>query len=162
MRKLNEYIKESLLDDEEVLMSNIKDTINDPFATIVAAIDSGVDENKLSEFITRGVFDKFVDDELYLNLKDFDWEITTFNDSIVSISLCHRNSKTFAIILRYKRKLRILNLEIHKFSTRSSIRDIFDYDKYKKVLSNIRKRGFKNSNSPMDKTGIFNVYSKKV
>lgn len=153
---------ESILDDEDVLVQGVKNTINDPFISIVSAIDSGVDENDLVKFIAGGIFDKFINDELYLNSKDFDWDIMTFNDSIVSISLCHRNSKTFAIIVRYRRKSRILNLEIHKFSNRGSIRDIFNYDKYKKALSNIRKRGFKKSNSSIDKIGNFNVYDKKV
>lgn len=153
---------ESILDDEDILISDVKNTINDPFATIVAAIDSGMDENELAKFIAGGIFDKFVDNELYLNSKDFYWEIMTFNDSIVSISLCHHNSKTFVIVLRYRRKSRILNFEIHKFSSWGAIRDIFDYDKYKKTLSNIRKRGFKKSNSSIDKMGNFNVYNKKV
>ena len=153
---------ESILDDEDILISDVKNTINDPFAAVVAAIDSGVDENELVKFIAGGIFDKFVNDELYLDLKDFDWDIMTFNDSIVSISLCHRNSKTIAIIVRYRRKSRILDLEIHKFSSRGAIMDIFNYDKYKKALSNIRKRGFKKSNWSLDKMGNFNVYNKKV
>jgi hypothetical protein len=153
---------ESILDDEDVLIGDVKNTINDPFAALVAAIDSGVDENDLVKFIEGGIFDKFVNDELYLDLKDFDWDIMTFNDSIVSISLCHRNLKTIAIIVRYRRKSRILDLEIHKFSSRGVIMDIFDYDKYKKALSNIRKRGFKKSNWSLDKMGNFNVYNKKV
>ena len=153
---------ESILDDEDILVGDIKNTTNDPFVAIVAAIDSGVDENELAKFIAGGIFDKFVNDELYLNSKDFDWDIMTFDNSLVSISLSHRNSKTFAIIIRYRRKSRILNLEIHKFSSWGAIRDIFDYDKYKKILSNIRKRGFKKSNSSIDKMGNFNVYNKKV
>ena len=153
---------ESILDDEEVLMSNVKDTINDPFAAIVSAIDSGVDESELVKFITGSALDKFVDDELYLNSKDFYWDVMTFNDSIVSISLCKNDSDILPIVVRYRRKSRILNFEIHKFSSWGVYRDIFEYDKYKKILSNIRKRGFKKSNWSLDKTGNFNVYNKKV
>ena len=153
---------ESILDDEEVLINDVKKSIDDPFVAIAAAIDSGMDKYELVKFIAGGVFDKFVNDELYLNSKDFDWDIMTFNDSLVSISLCHRNSMTFAIIVRYRRKSRILNLEIHKFSNWGAIRDIFEYDKYKKILSNIRKRGFKKSNYSIDKIGNFDVYNKKV
>jgi hypothetical protein len=153
---------ESILDDEEILISDVKNTINDPFATIVAAIDSGMNENELAKFIASGIFDKFVDNELYLNSKDFDWEVMTFNDSIVSISLCYSNPKTLVVVIRYRKKSRILDLEIHKFSSWGSIRDIFEYDKYKKTLSNIRKRGFKKSNRSLDKMGNFNVYNKKV
>jgi hypothetical protein len=153
---------ESILDDEEVLVKDIKNTINDPFATIVAAIDSGMNENELAKFIASGIFDKFVDNELYLNSKDFDWEVMTFNDSIVSISLCKNDSDILPIVVRYRRKSRILDFEIHKFSSWGVIRDIFEYDKYKKILSNIRKRGFKKSNWSLDKMGNFNVYNKKV
>lgn len=153
---------ESILDDEDVLMSNVKDTINDPFAAIVAAIDSGVDENDLAKFIACGIFDKFVDDELYLNSKDFYWNVMTFNDSIVSISLCKNNLDILPIVVRYRRKSRILNFEIRKFISWGVIRDIFEYDKYKKTLSNIRKRGFKKSNSSIDKIGNYNTYNKKV
>jgi hypothetical protein len=153
---------ESILDDEEILISDVKNTINDPFATIVAAIDSGMNENELAKFIASGIFDKFVDNELYLNSKDFDWEVMTFNDSIVSISLCKNDSDILPIVVRYRRKSRILNFEIHKFSSWGVFRDIFEYDKYKKTLSNIRKRGFKKSNWSLDKIGNYNVYNKKV
>ena len=153
---------ESILDDEDILMGDIKNTINDPFAAIVAAIDSGVDERDLAMFIASGIFDKFVDDELYLNSKDFYWNVMTFNDSIVSISLCKNNSDILPIVVRYRRKSRILNFEIHKFSSWGVYGDIFEYDKYKKTLSNIRKRGFKKSNSSIDKIGNYNTYNKKV
>ena len=153
---------ESILDDEDVLVGDIKNTTNDPFTAIVAAIDSGIDEYELAKFIAGGVFDKFVNDELYLNSKDFYWEIATFDDSIVSIYLCKSDSNILPIVVRYRRKSRILNFEIHKFSGWGVIRDIFEYDKYKKTLSNIRKRGFKKSNSSIDKIGNYNVYNKKV
>jgi hypothetical protein len=150
---------ESILDDEDILIDNVKDTINDPFATIVAAIDSGMDEYELAKFIAGGVFDKFVNDELYLNSKDFYWDIMTFSNSMVSISLCNSKTNVFAIKVRYMRKSRILNFEIIKFNSRGIINDIFEYDKYKKALSNIRKRGFKKSNS-LDRN--LNVYSKEI
>jgi hypothetical protein len=150
---------ESILDDEDVLIGNIKDTINDPFATIVAAIDSGMDEYELAKFIAGGVFDKFVNDELYLNSKDFYWDIMTFSNSMVSISLCNSKTNVFAIKVRYMRKSRILNFEITKFNSWGITKDIFEYDKYKKALSNIRKRGFKKSNS-LDRN--LNVYSKEI
>ena len=153
---------ESILDDEDILVGDIKNTINDPFAAIVAAIDSGEDENGLAKFIAGGVLDKFVNDELYLNSKDFYWNIMTFNDSIVSMSLRRDDINIDPLVIRYRRKSRILNFEIHKFSSWGIIRDIFEYDKYKKILSNIRKRGFKKSNSSIDKIGNFNVYNKKV
>ena len=153
---------ESILDDEDILVGDIKNTINDPFAALVAAIDSGIDEYGLAKFIAGSIFDKFVDDELYLNSKDFYWNIVTFNDSIVSISLCNSDANILPIVVRYRRKSRILNFEIHKFSSWGVIRDIFEYYKYKKTLSNIRKRGFKKSNSAIDKIGNYNVYNKKV
>lgn len=153
---------ESILDDEEVLVQGVKNTINDPFTIIIAAIDSGVDKDELAKFIVGGIFDKFVEDELYLNSKDFYWDIITFNDSIVSISLCKNNLDILPIVVRYRRKSRILNFEIRKFISYGVIRDIFEYDKYKKILSNIRKRGFKKSNSSIDKIGNYNTYNKKV
>ena len=155
---------ESILDDEDVLIGDAKNALNDPFAVMVATIDSGVDEYDLAKFIASGVFDKFVNNELYLNPKDFYWNIMTFNDSLVSMSLCKSDSNFFPIIVRYRRKSRILNLEIHEFRSwgASAIRDIFKCDKYKKTLSNIRKRGFEKSTSTVDKIGDFNVYVKKI
>jgi hypothetical protein len=150
---------ESILDDEDVLIGDVKNTINDPFAALVSAIDSGVDENELAKFIAGGIFDKFVNDELYLNSKDFYWDIMTFSNSMVSISLCNRKTNIFAIVVRYMRKSRILTFEITKFNSWGIIKDIFEYDKYKKALSNIRKRGFKKSNS-LDRN--LNVYSKEI
>ena len=150
---------ESILDDEDVLIGDTKNAMNDPLAVMVATIDSGADEYELAKFIASGVFDKFVNDELYLNPKDFYWNIMTFSNSMVSISLCNRKTDIFAIVVRYMRKSRILNFEITKFNSWGIIKDIFDYDKYKKALSNIRKRGFKKSNS-LDRN--LNVYNKTV
>lgn len=150
---------ESILDDEDELIDRAKDAFNDPFTAMVAAIDSGMDEYEFAKFIAGDVFDKFVNDELYLNSKDFYWNIMTFSNSMVSISLCNSKTNVFAIVVRYIRKSRILNFEITKFNSWGIIKDIFEYDKYKKALSNIRKRGFKKSNS-LDRN--LNVYSKKI
>lgn len=155
---------ESILDDEEVLVQGVKDIINDPFTTMVAAVDSNMTERefKFAEFIKRGIFDKFIKEELYLNREDFYWSINTFNDSIVSIALCHNDIDIDPLVIRYRRKTRIIQIEIHKYSNYGKIQKIFEYDKYKKILSNIRKRGFKKSNSSLDKIGNYNVYNKKI
>lgn len=153
---------ESILDDEEILIGDIKNTINDPFITIVAAIDSGVDENELAKFIAGGVFDKFIEEDLYLKPKYVYWSVKTFNDSIVSIALRRDDIDIDPLVIRYRRKTRILQIEIHKYSNYGKIQKFFEYDKYKKILSNIRKRGFKKSNSSLDKIGNYNTYNKKV
>lgn len=156
---------ESILDDEDILMSDIKNTINDPFTTMIAAVDSNMTEHEFAQFIGRGVFDKFIEEDLYLNLKYVYWSIKTFNDSIVSIALCYDDVDIIPLIIRYRRKTRMLEIEIHKYNNSGMIRNIqklFEYDKYKKILSNIRKRGFKKSNSSLDKIGNYNVYNKKI
>lgn len=153
---------ESILDDEDVLIDDVKDTVNDPFATIVAVIDSGVDENEFAEFIGRGVFDKFIEEDLYLKPKYVYWSVKIFNDSIVSMALRRDDIDIDPLVIRYRRKSRILQIEIHKYSNYGKIQKFFEYDKYKKILSNIRKRGFKKSNSSLDKIGNYNTYNKKV
>ena len=153
---------ESILDDEEILIGDIKNTINDPFVAIVAAIDSGMDEIDLAKFIAGGVFDKFVEEDLYLKPKYVYWSVKTFNDSIVSMALRRDDIDIDPLVIRYRRKTKILQIEIHKYSNYGKIQKFFEYDKYKKILSNIRKRGFKKSNSSLDKIGNYNVYNKKI
>lgn len=156
---------ESILDDEGVLADGLKKYADDPFIMMVTTIDSGANEEDFIKFISReirGMFDKFIKEELYLNREDFYWSINTFNDSIVSIALCHNDIDIDPLIIRYRRKTRIIQIEIHKYSNYGVIQKIFEYDKYKKILSNIRKRGFKKSNSSLYKIGNYNVYNKKI
>ena len=52
---------ESILDDEDILVQDVKNTINDPFAIMIAAVDSNMNEYEFAKFIRRGVFDKFIE-----------------------------------------------------------------------------------------------------
>lgn len=153
---------ESILDDEDILVQDVKNTINDPFAIMIAAVDSNMNEYEFAKFIRRGVFDKFIEEDLYLNPKYIYWSVKTFHDSIVSIALRRDDIDIDPLVIRYRRKTRILQIEIHKYSNYGKIQKFFEYDKYKKILSNIRKRGFKKSNSSLDKIGNYNVYNKKI
>ena len=153
---------ESILDDEDVLVQGVKSTIIDPFTTMIAAVDSNMNEYEFAKFIRRGVFDKFIEEDLYLNPKYIYWSVKTFNDSIVSIALRRDDIDIDPLVIRYRRKTRILQIEIHKYGNYGKIQKFFEYDKYQKILSNIRKRGFKKSNSPIDKIGNYNTYNKKV
>lgn len=153
---------ESILDDEDVLVQSVKDVINDPFNTMIAAVDSNMKEYEFTEFIRGGVFDKFIEEDLYLKPKYVYWAIRMFNDSIVSIALHRDDIDIDPLVIRYRRKTQMIQIEIHKYSIWGKIPKIFEYDKYKKILSNIRKRGFKRSNSSLDKIGNYNVYNKKI
>lgn len=153
---------ESILDNEDILVQGVKSTIIDPFTTMIAVIDSNITEPEFAEFIRRGIFDKFIKEDLYLNPKYAYLSVNTFNDLIVSMALRRDDIDIDPLVIRYRRKTRIIQIEIHKYSNYGVIQKIFEYDKYKKILSNIRKRGFKKSNSSLDKIGNYNVYNKKI
>lgn len=153
---------ESILDDEDELIGRAKDAFNDPFTAVIAAIDSGMSRDDLQKFISGGVFDEFIKNELYLDPKNHYWIVNTYTDSIASASLCNKDIEIYPFIIRYRRNSKIFDVELAKFNARGEVSKIFEYDKYKKTLSHIRKRGFKKSNSSLDKIGNYNVYNKKI
>ena len=162
MKTLNDYIRESILDDEDELISRAKDAFDDPFTAVIAAIDSGMSRDDLQKFINSGVFDKFIKNELYLVPEGYFWELMTYNDGIASAGLKNKDNTITPFIIRYRRKTKQFDIEIYKFSHSGRVSDIFEYDKYKKTLSHIRKRGFKKSTWSLDKMGSYNVYNKKL
>lgn len=153
---------ESILDDEDELIGKAKDAFNDPFTAVIAAIDSGMSGNDLQKFINNGVFDEFIKNELYLDPKNHYWIVNTYTDSIASASLCNKDFEIHPFIIRYRIKSKTFDIEIKKLSKYGQVSNIFEYDKYKKTLSHIRKRGFKKSTWSLDKMGSYNVYNKKI
>ena len=153
---------ESILDDEDILIGRAKDTFNDPFTAVIAAIDSGMSRDDFQKFISNGVFDEFIKNELYLDPKNNYWIVNTYSDSMASASLYNKDVKIHPFIIRYRRNSKIFDVELAKFNARGEVSKIFEYDKYKKTLSHIRKRGFKKSTWSLDKMGSFNVYNKKL
>ena len=153
---------ESILDDEDVLVNDAKKSINDPFAVYIAAVDDNVKNTELQKLLSKGLFDKFIKEELYLDPEDYFWELNTYTDNIASASLRDKDSTIMPFIIRYRRKTKQFDIEIYKFSRSRRVSSIFEYDKYKKTLSNFRKRGFNKSTSSIDKIGSYNVYNKKI
>jgi hypothetical protein len=153
---------ESILDDEDVLVNDTNKSINDPFAVYIAAVDNNVKNIELQKLLAKGLFDKFIEEELYLNPEDYFWGLNTYTDNIASASLRNKDNTIIPFIIRYRRKTKQFDIEIYKFSRSGRVSDIFEYDKYKKTLSNFRKRGFKKSTWSLDKMGNYNVYNKKI
>jgi hypothetical protein len=153
---------ESILDDEDVLVNDTNKSINDPFAVYIAAVDNNVKNIELQKLLEKGLFDKFIEEELYLNPEDYFWGLNTYTDNIASASLRNKDNTIIPFIIRYRRKTKQFDIEIYKFSRSGRVSDIFEYDKYKKTLSNFRKRGFKKSTWSLDKMGNYNVYNKKI
>ena len=153
---------ESILDDEDVLVNDTEKSINDPFAVYIAAVDNNVKNIELQKLLSKGLFDKFIKEELYLDPKDYFWVLNTYTDGIASASLKNKDNTIVPFMIRYRRKSKQFDIEIYKFSHSGRVSDIFEYDKYKKTLSNFRKRGFKKSTWSLDKMGNYNVYNKKI
>ena len=153
---------ESILDDEDVLVNDANKSINDPFVVYIAAIDNNIKSTELEELLSKGLFDKFIKEELYLDPKDYFWVLNTYTDGIASASLKNKDNTIVPFMIRYRRKSKQFDIEIYKFSHSGRVSDIFEYDKYKKTLSNFRKRGFKKSTWALDKMGNYNVYNKKI
>lgn len=153
---------ESILDDEDVLVNDTKNSANDPFAVYIAAVDNNVKNIELQKLLSKGLFDKFIKEELYLDPKDYFWGLNTYTDGIASASLRNKDNTIIPFIIRYRRKTKQFDIEIYKFSRSGRVSSIFEYDKYKKTLSNFRKRGFQKSTWSLDKMGNYNVYNKKV
>lgn len=153
---------ESILDDEDVLIDDVKKSSNDPIEVFIAAIDSDMSRDDISKMLNGGLFDKFIKEELKLDPKDYFFELNTYNDRIASASLKDKDNTITPFIIRYRRISKQFDVEIYKFSRYGRVSDIFEYDKYKKTLSSFRKIGFKKSNAPIDKMGSYNVYVKKL
>lgn len=153
---------ESILDDEDVLVNDANKSINDPFVVYIAAIDNNIKSTELQELLSKGLFDKFIKEELYLDPKDYFWVLNTYTDGIASASLKNKDNTIVPFMIRYRRKSKQFDIEIYKFSHSGRVSNIFEYDKYKKTLSNFRKRGFKKSTWSLDKMGNYNVYNKKI
>ena len=153
---------ESILDDEDVLVNDANKSINDPFTVYIAAVDNNIKKIELQRLLSKGLFDKFIKEELYLDPKDYFWGLNTYTDGIASASLRDKNNTIMPFIIRYRRKTKQFDIEIYKFSHSGRTSGIFEYDKYKKTLSNFRKRGFKKSTWSLDKMGNYNVYNKKI
>ena len=153
---------ESILDDEDVLVNDTNKSINDPFAVYIAAVDNNVKNIEIQRLFSKGLFDKFIEEELYLDPKDYFWGLLTYTDSVASAGLRDKNNTIMPFVIRYRRKTKQFDIEIYKFSHHGRVSNIFEYDKYKKTLSNFRKRGFKKSTWSLDKMGNYNVYNKKI
>ena len=68
MKTLNDYIKESLLDDEEVLMNNAKEDSENPFIVIGNLIT--LSDNLQKDITTQQAIDKIIRNELVEYLPD--------------------------------------------------------------------------------------------
>ena len=75
---------ESILDDEDVLVNDTKNSANDPFAVYIATVDNNVKNIELQTLLSNGLFDKFIKEELYLDPKDYFWGLLTYTDGVAS------------------------------------------------------------------------------
>ena len=153
---------ESILDDEDVLIDDVKKSSNDPIEVFIAAIDSDMGRGDISKMLNGGLFNNFIKEELKLDPNDYFWMVHTYNHNIASAGLCSKKDNNFyPLIIRYVRK-KSFCIEFKQFSIYGEMRDITSYDQYKKTLGCFRKRGFKKSNAPIDRMGSYNVYVKKL
>lgn len=148
---LNDYIKESILDDEETLISNtIKDS-QDPLNVLASMCDDKYKEDEILKKFDKGLFDDFLRDVISIDINDIKglgvtWRVVDYGN-LVSISLItERFSTLFSI--RYVRTSNKIILSLYKPSGRTG--NNFNvlvctnyFDKYRSTLRKIGKLGFK-------------------
>lgn len=142
---------ESILDDEDTLISNsIKDS-QDPLNVLVSICKDKDNEDKILKKFDEGLFDDFLRDVISINMNDIKplgvtWRVVDY-DNFVSISLItKRLSSIFTI--RYFRKTNKISIEIFKQGRASgsafNILLITNYfNKYRSTLRKLGKLGFK-------------------
>ena len=163
MKTLQEVINESILDNDDILMNDVKNSANDPFVVYMAAVDNNVKSVELQRLLLDGLFDKFIKEELYLDPEDYFMKLSTYTDRIASACLYSKKDISVCpLYIRYRKKTKQFDIEIYKFDSSEKVSDIFEYGNYKKILSNFRKRGFKKSNDPIGQMWSYNVYVKKL
>ena len=142
---------ESILDDEDTLISNsIKDS-QDPLNVLVSICKDKNVEDKILKKFDEGLFDDFLRDVISIDINDIKglgvtWRVVDYGN-FVSISLTtERFSILFSIrYLRLKNKI-VLSLYKPSGSTGNNFNVLVCtnyFDKYRSTLRKIGKLGFK-------------------
>lgn len=144
---------ESILDDEEDLISNsIKDS-QDPLNVLVSICKDKNDEDKILKKFNEGFFDDFLRDVISIDINDIKplgvtWRLVDYGN-FASISLITR---TFSVLfsIRYLRLKNKIVLSLYKPSgnadNKYKVLVCTNYfDKYRSTLLKLGKLGFKKS-----------------
>lgn len=144
---------ESILDDEDTLISNsIKDS-QDPLNVLASICKDKYNEDKILKKFDEGLFDDFLRDVISIDMNDIKglgvtWRVVNYSN-FVSISLItERFSTLFSI--RYVRTSNKIILSLYKPSRNTG--NNFNvlvctnyFDKYRSTLIKLGKLGFKKS-----------------
>jgi hypothetical protein len=141
---------ESILDDEDTLISNsIKDS-QDPLNVLISVCKERNNEDKILKKLDEGLFDDFLRDVISIDMNDIkpmvSWRVVDFGN-FVSISLITKNNGSLFTI-RYFRVQNKIEVEILKPGRSSgsafNILQLTNYfEKYRSTLRKLGKLGFK-------------------
>ena len=169
---------ESILDDEDILIDNIKKTSNNPFELIYELFKGDFDIKDIQLILDEGVLDDFIEKKLFLNPKEIDvfvsgdrvtkrieLESKQQYDPILKILYRVEWPEQLTLVLVTKTKLEEL-FTTNYINGKSVLTfpwvDTDFYKKYNTVCNNIKKEGFekKNGMRPVNKT--YKYFSKKM
>ena len=158
---------ESILDDEDVLINDVKKSINDPFAVLYLMLKEDRDSFEILETIQDGILDKFIEKKLFLDPKELEVNVVKRNlVSKIKFSTKDEYDPVFCLMyfpdLPNDFNIYIFSKEcmendmIYKISGNKEI-ETFPwlktkfYKQYSKVCSNIKKEGFKKISKRIDR-----------
>ena len=153
MKALNDYIRESLLDDEEELIGrSIKDS-QDPLKVLVSICNDKNNEDDILNEFDKGLFDNFLRNIISIDIDDIKglgvtWRVVDLC-SFVSISLITKQLSNIFVVRYFKMK-NYIEIEILKPGALSgsavTILQLTNYfKKYRSTLRKLNKLGFEKS-----------------
>lgn len=144
---------ESILDDEDTLISNsIKDS-QDPLNVLVSICKDKDNEDKILKKFDEGLFDDFLRDVISIDMNDIKgsgvtWRVIDYGN-FVSISLITKNNGSLFTIRYFREKNRIeVQILMPGRSSGSAfkiLRSTNYFDKYESTLIKLNNLGFEKS-----------------
>ena len=146
---------ESILDDEDVLMNDVKKSINDPFEIIYNLFINNADVKDIQEIIDGGILNKFIEKKLFLNLNDLEIRVVKRQlSSKIKITVKDQYDPVCCILYfpDYPDELtiHIFTKEYMEFEKAYWLKTKF-FNQLSKVRHNIRKEGFTKTYKRIDK-----------
>lgn len=159
MKTLQEFINESILDDEDVLVKDAKNIVNDPVIIIHEMFENNEDQSHILELVDNGLLDGFLMDNFYIDRKKLglssivegygDVKILSFYfknlcdplfpfESTIINFMHVKNASNISV--RYITKEKLSSNDTFKST---SITDTKFYKQHSKIKNNLKKLGYK-------------------
>lgn len=146
---------ESILDDEDVLINDVKKSIDDPFEIIYNLFINNTDVKDIQEVIDSGILNKFIEKKLFLNLNDLKIRVVE-NPLVSKIKITVKDQYDPVCYILYfsdypdELTIHIFTKEYMESEKAYWLKTKF-FNQLSKVRSNIRKEGFTKTYKRIDK-----------